>query len=95
MTFVVPTVDLSDETIQFTFEHNGKSYSIPFMQHIPMPVLEAADKRGGIGHIPVLEELGLDEVAEAWRTMSPHQIRALTDAWTAASAASLGESKAS
>ena len=95
MTFKVPTVDLTDESIQFTFDHDGETYAIPFMQHIPMSVLEAADKRGGVGHIPVLEELGLQGAADAWKTMSPFQIRAVTTAWTEASAASLGESKAS
>lgn len=95
MTYEVEDVDLTDESVQFTFTVKGVDYKIPFMQHIPLPVLDAADARGGIGHIPVLEELGLLDAAKAWRTLSPHQIKKLTDAWTAASAASLGESKAS
>jgi hypothetical protein len=95
MTFKVPTVDLTDPGSQFLFEHDGVEHSIPLMQHIPMTVLEAADKRGGVGHIPVLEELGLQDAADAWRTMTPYQIRLVTTAWTEASAASLGESKAS
>jgi hypothetical protein len=93
--FVVPKVDLSDESILFTFEHEGESYKIPFMQHIPFPVLEAADKRGGVGHIPVLEELGLTDAAAAWKSMSAYQLKKLTEAWTTASAASMGESGAS
>ncbi len=95
MTFKVPTVDLTDESIQFTFTHDGVDYTVPQMQHIPLPVVEEANKRGGVGLIPLLEELGLQAAADAWKTMSPFQIRATTDAWTAASAASLGESKAS
>jgi hypothetical protein len=93
--FVVPKVDLSDPSTLFQFEHDGETYTIPYMQYIPLPVLEAAEKRGGVGHIPVLEELGLLDAAAAWKTMSPFQIKKLTQAWTTESAASLGESPAS
>ena len=93
--FEVPAVDLTDDELSFTFKHDGKEFKIPFMQYIPLPVLEAAKKRGGIGHIPVLEELGLTDAAEAWRSMSPFQIKKLTEAWTVESAVSMGESGAS
>jgi hypothetical protein len=93
--FVVPKVDLSDPSILFEFEQAGETYQIPFMQYIPLPVLEAAKARGGVGHIPVLEELGLTEAAAAWKSMSPYQIKKLTEAWTVASAVSMGESGAS
>lgn len=95
MAFKVPTVDLTDVSTQFSFEHDGVEHVVPLMQHIPLPVIEAARKRGGITDIGLLEELGLDAAANAWRTMTPHQMRATTTAWTEASAASLGESKAS
>ena len=95
MTYVVEDEDLTDESIQFTFTVKGVDYKIPFMQYIPLPVLEAAQKRGGVGHVPVLLELGLKDAADAWLTLSPNAMKKLTAAWTEASAASLGESKAS
>lgn len=95
MTFKVPEFDLADESIQFVFEFGGAEYRIPFMQYIPLPAFEGAQKRGGVGHIPVLEELGLDDAVKALKSMSPQQVKVLTDAWTKASTASLGESAAS
>jgi hypothetical protein len=95
MAFVVPEIDFDDDTNLFTFTHKGVDHKVPFMQHIPLPVLEAAAKRGGIGDVNVLEELGLADAAAAWKTMSPHQMKSTSKAWTEESKVSMGESLAS
>jgi hypothetical protein len=95
MAFVVPEIDLDGEDSTFSFTHAGVEHKIPFMQHIPLPVLERAAKRGGIGDVSVLEELGLATAAAAWKTMSPYQMKVTSKAWTEESKASMGESLAS
>lgn len=86
---------------QFVFVHEGKSYSVPKLQFVPLSVIEDADQKVGwsLRHIVgLLEPLGMATVGatEAVRSMDTTQIAETWQNWQLESKGiTVGESEAS
>lgn len=86
---------------QFQFTHDGKAFSVPKIQFIPLEVIEDADQQVGWSLrqlIGLLEPLGMatEGATGAVRSMDTLQIAATWEAWQAASrGVTVGESEAS
>jgi len=93
--FKVPTFDMDDAEFRFDFETpDGVLRSIPKIQYIPLPVMEAAQAKGGVGFVEIMREIDA-EVGEAVSKFSPAQLKATETAWITESGSTVGESSAS
>lgn len=86
---------------QFSFTHDGETFTVPKIQFIPLDVIEDADEKVGWSLrqlIGLLEPRGLATAGavEAVRSMDTFQIAATWEAWqTASRGVTVGESEAS
>ena len=93
--FKVPTFDTDDVQFRFDFQTpDGVTHSIPKIQYIPLPVMESAQAKGGVGFVEIMRELS-PEVGAAVAAFSAAQLSALEKAWITDSGSTVGESSAS
>jgi len=93
--FQVPTFDQTDPQFRFDFTTpDGKEWSIPLIQYVPLPVMESAQAKGGVGFVELVREINADAGA-AVAALAPAQLKALETAWISGSTATVGESSAS
>jgi hypothetical protein len=93
--FTVPTFDPTDAQFRFDFTApDGETYSIPKIQYVPMPVMEAAQAKGGVGFLELIKEID-PKVGAVVASFAPAQLKALETAWITESGSSVGESSAS
>lgn len=100
MTFQVPESKRSIKQNQFLFQvpDDGREYSIPKAQFLPVGVIEKM--AGNPEEVTILDILGMFDTADeaatkAIRTLDATQLQALTQAWQDASGVTTGESSAS
>ena len=92
--YVVPEADSGP---QFAFKFGAKSYSVPFVEDLPLERLEALNAMRGVGSSDMnLRELTAllfgDEAGAVVYQMSAKQFQGLVEAWEGASSATVGES---
>ena len=92
--YVVPE---ADSGAGFAFKFAGKSYSVPFVEDLPLERLEALNAMRGVGSSDMnLRELTAllfgDEAGAVVYQMSAKQFQGLVEAWEGASSATVGES---
>lgn len=93
--FQVPEFDQSQPQFRFDFATpDGREWSVPKIQYIPMPVMESAQAKGGVGFIEIMREIDAD-IGEAVAALAPAQLKALETAWITESGSTVGESSAS
>ena len=93
--FKVPTFDPSDPQFRFDFSTpDGEEWSIPLIQYVPLPVMESAQAKGGVGFIELIRELD-PKLGDAVAAFSAAQLSALEKAWITESGSTVGESSAS
>ena len=93
--FKVPTFDQSDPQFRYDFTTpDGKEWSVPKIQYVPLPVMEAAQAKGGVGFIEIMREID-PKVGAAVAQLAAAQLSALEKDWITQSGTTVGESSAS
>lgn len=93
--FKVPTFDPTDAQFRYEFTTpDGKEWSVPKIQYVPLPVMQEAQKKDGVGFVELMREID-PKVGAAVSRLSAAQLSALEKDWITESGSTVGESSAS